>query len=123
MEYPIFSFSIFYFGAHFENALGEGAHRKIVLLTLQILVLWAVSLQNNMFVDLWEGCMMGLPILQPTKLCMHDVLEIMFLGLFLRVSWQNLDTNNNPSHTILVTNESTELILSICVNYSDDIYL
>ena len=39
MEYPIFSFSYFFRGGHFENAPGEGAHRKIFLLTLQILLL------------------------------------------------------------------------------------
>ena len=30
-----------------------------------------------MFVDLWEGRMMGLPRLQPTKLCIQDGPEIM----------------------------------------------
>ena len=39
MEYPIFSFSYFSRGSHFENAPGEGAHRKLFLLTLQILIL------------------------------------------------------------------------------------
>ena len=34
MEYPIFSFSYFFRGGHFENAPGEGAHHKIFLLTL-----------------------------------------------------------------------------------------
>ena len=45
----------------------------------------AVSLQKkNKFVDPWEGRMMGLPMLQPTKLCTHNGPEIMFLGLFHR---------------------------------------
>ena len=39
MEYPIFSFSYFFRGGHFENAPGEGAPHKIFLLTLQILIL------------------------------------------------------------------------------------
>ena len=39
MEYPIFSFSYFFRGGHFENAPGEGVHPKIFLLTLQILIL------------------------------------------------------------------------------------
>ena len=39
MEYPIFSFSYFFHGGHFENAQGEGAHHKIFLFTLQILIL------------------------------------------------------------------------------------
>ena len=47
MEYPIFSFSIFFRGGHFENAPGEGAHHKFFLLTLQILNLQAVSFQKN----------------------------------------------------------------------------
>ena len=46
-----------------------------------------------------------------------------FLGLFLRGSWQNFNTNNHPSHTILVSNESSGLILSICVNFKNEIYL
>ena len=47
MEYPIFSFSDFFRGGHFENAPGEGAHHKFFLLTLQILILQAVSFQKN----------------------------------------------------------------------------
>ena len=30
------------------------------------------------FVNLWKGFMMGLPRLQPTRLCMHDGPKIMF---------------------------------------------
>ena len=30
------------------------------------------------FVNLGEGCMMGLPRLQPTRLCMHAGTKIMF---------------------------------------------
>ena len=41
MEYPIFSFSNFCRGGHFENAPGEGAHHKFFLLKLQILNLQA----------------------------------------------------------------------------------
>ena len=47
MEYPIFSFSDFFRGGHFENAPGEGAHHKFFLLTLQILILQAVSFEKN----------------------------------------------------------------------------
>ena len=47
MEYPIFSFSYFFRGGHFENAPGEWAHGKFFLLTLQILILYDVSLQKN----------------------------------------------------------------------------
>ena len=28
--------------------------------------------EKSKFVDLWEGCMMGLPRLQPDKLCMDN---------------------------------------------------
>ena len=38
MEYPIFSFSYFFRGSHFEIAPREGAHHKFFLLTLQILI-------------------------------------------------------------------------------------
>ena len=39
MEYPIFSFSYFFRGGHFENAPGEAVYRIFFLLTLQILIL------------------------------------------------------------------------------------
>ena len=52
--------------------------------------------------------MMGLARLQPTKLWIHDG--------FLEVFWQNFNTNINPSHTILLSNDNSELILSIGVN-------
>ena len=66
--------------------------------------------------------MMGLPRLQPTRLGMYDGPEIIFQGCFLEVSWQNFNTNNNPCHTILVSNEFSGLILSTCVNFNDEIY-
>ena len=70
------------------------------------------------FVDLWEGCMAGLPRLQPSNICTNDGPEFVFYGCSLEV-WHN-DTNNNSSHhTILVSNESMELVLSICVYSSD----
>ena len=47
MGYPIFSFSYFFRGGHFENAPGEGVHHKFFLLTLPILILYTVSLQKN----------------------------------------------------------------------------
>ena len=53
MEYPIFSFSNFYHGGHFENAPGEGAHHKFFLLTLQILNLQAVSFQKNISLQIY----------------------------------------------------------------------
>ena len=70
--------------------------------------------------------MMGLPKLEATILCMHAGPKIMFLGLFLRgflleVSWQIFNINNNPSYTILVSNESSGSKLSICVTFSDEI--
>ena len=52
--------------------------------------------------------------LQTIKLCIHDGPEIMF---FMAVSC--ITTNNNPSHTVSVSNESSESILSICVSFSD----
>ena len=66
---------------------------------------------------------MGLPRLQSTRLRMHDGPEIMlFSGCFLEVSWQNFNTNNNPSYKILVSNEYSGLILSICVKFVDEMY-
>ena len=66
---------------------------------------------------------MDLPRLQPTRLCMHEGSKIMFFkGCFYDVSWQNFNTINNPSHTILVSNESSGLIISICVKFNDEIY-
>ena len=35
---------------------------------------------------------------------------------------QDFNTNNNTSHTILVSNESSWWILSMCVNFNDEIY-
>ena len=36
------------------------------------------------FVNLWEGFMMGLPWLQPTKLGIHDGPEIMFIRVVFK---------------------------------------
>ena len=47
---------------------------------------------------------MGRLRLQPTKLCIHDGPEIMFLELFLRGFLTNFYTNKKPRHTILVSN-------------------
>ena len=44
---PFLVFRNFFRGGHFENAPGEGVHHKFSLLTLQILILYAVSLQKN----------------------------------------------------------------------------
>ena len=43
----------------------------------------------------------------------------MFLGLILKDFLADFDTISNPIHTIMVLNE---LIVSICVNFSDEIY-
>ena len=41
--------------------------------------------------------------------------------IILENVWQNwVHTNNDSSHIIVVSNESSESILSICVNFSDD---
>ena len=53
---------------------------------------------------------------------MQDGPEFIFLWLFLKVSWHIFDKNNNPSHTMLISNENSELILSTCVNFNDEMY-
>ena len=81
MEYPIFSFSYFVCGGHFENAQDN--------FPVNIIDSYSIGCklaEECKFVDLWEGCMMGRPTLQPNKICIHDGPEIMFLGLFLRGS-------------------------------------
>ena len=57
------------------------------------------------FVDFWEGCMMGLPRLQPTKLCIQDGPEIMFLGLFLYILTQIITTATQIWYQMKVQNE------------------
>ena len=79
MEYPIFSF---FFVA---TILKMPQERECIPVNITDFNSLGCKLaEKYKFVDLWEGCMKGLPRLQPTKLCIHDSPEIMFLGLFLR---------------------------------------
>ena len=39
-----------------------------------------------------------------------------------KFSWQNFNTINNPSNTILVSNERSKWVLSTSVNFNDEIY-
>ena len=45
----------------------------------------------------------------------------MFLGCSLDISW--LITYSDPIHTIVVLYDSSELLLPICINCSDEIYV
>ena len=122
-ENPIFHLSAFFSWGPFWKCPRRRNASQIFLLTWQILILLALTCKNYKSVDLCEGCMMGLPRLWPTKRCMHGGPE--FMGSFsccLKVSWHYYDTNNNPTHTMLVWNEIPELVLSICDNFSDEIY-
>ena len=48
------------------------------------------KLKKCKFVDLWEGFMMGLGGLRPTKLCIYGGPEFIFLGLFRsQFQWWN----------------------------------
>ena len=106
MEYLIFNFSYFCCDGHFEKPQERKCITKFPVIITDSYSIDCELAEKYKFVDLWKGCMMGLPRLQPAKLCIHDGPEIMILGCFLEVSWQNYDTNNNSSHTILVSNES-----------------
>ena len=69
------------------------------------------------FVDLWEGCKIWPAWTTAYQTASTMIQKSGFFCCFLDVSWQNVNINNNHSHTILASNESLELKLSICVNF------
>ena len=72
MEYPIFSFSYFFFVA----AILKMLQKTECITNFPVIITDSYSIgcklaEKYKFVNLKEGCMMGLPRLQPTRLCMH----------------------------------------------------
>ena len=82
MEHPIFNFRIFFVAAILKcPRRGSASQNFPVNITNSYSIGYNLA-EKYKFVDLWEGCMMGRPTLQSTKICIHDGPEIMFLGLF-----------------------------------------
>ena len=84
MEYPIFSFSYFFSWRPFWKCSRRGSTSQNFPVNITDSYSIGCKLaEKYKFVNLWEGCMMGLLRLQSTRLSMHDGPEIM---LFMVVS-------------------------------------
>ena len=66
--------------------------------------------------------MMGLPRLQPTKLCIHDGPEIMSFNVVSERFPDKILTQITTPATQFWYQMKAQLTLSICVNFSDEYY-
>ena len=86
---------------HFENAPEEGLNPQIFISILQILIIWAPSIQNNIcsFIWIWWVWMTGLPI--ASGLCLNSLFSRIFrrgnfspyICLYLKCSTYQLELN------------------------------
>ena len=82
---PLLAFRIFFSWRPFWKCFRTGSASQIFPVNITDSYSIGCKLaEKYTFVNLREGCMMGLPRLQPTRLCMQAGQKSCFLGLFLR---------------------------------------
>ena len=123
IEYPIFSFWYFLWWPFWKcSRRGSASQNFPVNITDSYSIGWNLA-GKYQFVDVREGYTMGLPRLQPTKLCLHDGPEIMILGLFLRGFPAQFWHKYQPQqHHFGIKWKIITNIFHLCVNFSDEIY-
>ena len=83
-EIPIFGFSAFFVPAILKMPQEREVSPNFPANIRDSYSKGSKSPEKCQFEDLWEGFMTGLARLGPTKFCMHDGAELIFLELFIR---------------------------------------
>ena len=93
---PFLAFRIFC-GSQFENAPADSASQNFPVNITDSYSIGCKLAEKYKFVDVWEGCMMGLLDYSLPNSASPMVQKSYILGLFLRGSLTNVNTNNNPA--------------------------